>query len=105
MQRNVCKGHADTHILPDKSVAVPAHRVSGPGLARPLLRDKRRSHPPITETAAMDTFAPEFAHFWLDGQRGDADVTNGEFGALDTPTQQAKLVELAERVSAARSVV
>jgi hypothetical protein len=52
----------------------------------------------------MDTFAPEFAHYWLDGQ-GDADVTNGEFGALDTPTQQAKLVELAERVTAARSVV
>jgi hypothetical protein len=54
---------------------------------------------------AMDTFAPEFAHYWLDGQRGDADVPNGEFGALDTPTQQAALIELAERVSAARSVV
>jgi hypothetical protein len=53
----------------------------------------------------MDTFAPEFAHYWLDGQAGDADVTNGEFGALDTPTQQAALIELAERVSAARSVV
>ena len=42
----------------------------------------------------MDTFAPEFAHYWLDGQAGDADVTNGEFGALDTPTQQAALIEL-----------
>jgi hypothetical protein len=30
---------------------------------------------------------------------------HGEFGALDTPTQQAALVELAEKVSAARSVV
>jgi hypothetical protein len=53
----------------------------------------------------MATFAPEFAHYWLDGQAGDADVTNGEFSALDTPTQQAALVELAEKVSAARSVV
>ncbi len=53
----------------------------------------------------MDTFAPEFAHYWLDSQAGESDVTNGEFGALDTPTQQAALVELAERVSAARSVV
>jgi hypothetical protein len=53
----------------------------------------------------MDSFAPEFAHYWLDGQAGDADVMHGEFGALDTPTQQAALVELAEKVSAARSVV
>jgi len=53
----------------------------------------------------MDTFAPEFAQYWLIGQSGDADVTNRDAGGLDTPTQQAALVELAGRVSAARSVV
>ena len=61
--------------------------------------------PTDTPRPAMDSFAPEFAHYWLDGQAGDADVMHGEFGALDTPTQQAALVELAEKVSAARSVV
>ena len=52
----------------------------------------------------MDTFAPEFAQYWLIGQAGDADVANGDQGGLDTPTQQAALVELAERVNAARRV-
>ena len=52
----------------------------------------------------MDTFAPEFAQFWLTSQAGDAGVANADDG-LDTPTQQAALVELAERVNAARSVV
>jgi hypothetical protein len=53
----------------------------------------------------MDTFAPEFAQFWLIGQAGDTDVMNCDQGGLDTPTQQAALAELAERVSAARRVV
>jgi len=53
----------------------------------------------------MEPFAPEFAQYWLIGQCGDADVTNRDSGGLDTPTQQAALVELAERVNAARSVV
>jgi hypothetical protein len=53
----------------------------------------------------MDTFAPQIAQYWLIGQAGDADVTNRDPGSLDTPTQQAALVELAERVNAARSVV
>jgi len=53
----------------------------------------------------MDTFAPEFAQYWLVGQGRDSDVANGDQGGLDTPTLQAALVELAERVSAARSVV
>jgi hypothetical protein len=53
----------------------------------------------------MDTIAPEFAHYWLIGQIGDADVMNRDQGSLDTPSQQAALVELAERVNAARSVV
>jgi hypothetical protein len=53
----------------------------------------------------MDTFAPEFAQYWLVGQGGDADVANRDQGGLDSPTIQAALIELAERVSAARSVV
>ena len=53
----------------------------------------------------MDTFAPDFAHYWLVGQGGDSDVVNRDQGGLDSPTIQAKLIELAERVSAARSVV
>ena len=53
----------------------------------------------------MDTHAPEFAQYWLIGQAGDTDVMSTDQGGLDTPTQQAALVELAERVSAARSVV
>jgi hypothetical protein len=53
----------------------------------------------------MNAFAPEFAQFWLTSQSGDADVAIADRDSLDTPTQQAALVELAERVNAARSVV
>jgi hypothetical protein len=53
----------------------------------------------------MDTFAPEFAQYWLVGLGGDSDVANQDQGGLESPTIQAKLLELAERVSAARSVV
>jgi hypothetical protein len=52
----------------------------------------------------MATFAPEFAQYWLGGQPGDADVANPDRDNHDTPSEQAALVELAERVSAARSV-
>ncbi|MCC7325619.1 MAG: hypothetical protein IT521_02290 [Burkholderiales bacterium] len=53
----------------------------------------------------MDTFAPEFSRFWLpeaaearvDAKRRQRDEESG--------VQQAALEELAERVSAARSVV
>lgn len=53
----------------------------------------------------MATFAPEFAQYWLTGHAGDSDAAHAEFESHDTPTEQAALVELAERVSAARSVV
>jgi hypothetical protein len=53
----------------------------------------------------MDTFAPEFAQYWLSGQAGDADVANPDRDNHDTASEQAALVELAERVSAARSVI
>lgn len=49
----------------------------------------------------MDTFAPEFSKFWLSDTAPAAhDGRDDEAGA-----QQAALQELAERVSAARSVV
>ena len=53
----------------------------------------------------MERFAPEFAQYWLTGHAGDAEFANTDGDSLDTPTQQAALIELAERVSAARSVV
>ncbi len=53
----------------------------------------------------MNTFAPEFAQYWLNGQAGDADIAHPDRDDHDTPSQQEALVELAERVNAARSVV
>jgi len=53
----------------------------------------------------MDTFAPEFAQYWLTGQPGDADVANSDRDNPDAASQQAALIELAERVTAARSVI
>ena len=53
----------------------------------------------------MDTFAPEFAQYWLNCQSGDADAAHADPNNPDSASQQAALVELAERVTAARSVV
>lgn len=53
----------------------------------------------------MDTFAPEFSQFWR-SEAGSA--TASALAAQredDTGAQKAALEELAERVSAARSVV
>lgn len=53
----------------------------------------------------MDTFAPEFSKFWRSETRtGSADATSAARDE-DSGAQQAALQELAERVSAARSVV
>ena len=55
----------------------------------------------------METFTPEFAAFWLSNahtaveRRGDAGLVSQSL----SPSQQVALEELAERVSAARSVV
>jgi hypothetical protein len=53
----------------------------------------------------MEKFAPEFAHYWLSGQSGGSDGGKPDAPQHDTPSEEAALVELAERVSAARSVV
>ena len=52
----------------------------------------------------MDTFAPEFAKFWRPEARTGGVDTTGAVRDDDAGAQQAALQELAERVSAARSV-
>jgi len=51
----------------------------------------------------MDTFAPEFSKFWL----ADAQESEGESGRNgdDDAKQMAALEELADLVSAARSII
>jgi len=51
----------------------------------------------------MDTFAPEFARFWLDDDSHDA-VAPHAMGD-DSTNEEAALRALAERVSAARTIV
>ena len=53
----------------------------------------------------MATFAPEFAQYWRNSHAGETDVANPDAGDHDTPSEEAALVELAERVTAARSVI
>ena len=50
----------------------------------------------------MDTFAPEFSKFWLGEFAGQGD---GRSGGDDDANQQDALKELADLVSAARSIV
>ena len=53
----------------------------------------------------MDTFAPEFSKFWLpEAARAYGDARHSVRDE-DTGAQKAALEELAERVSAARSIV
>jgi hypothetical protein len=52
----------------------------------------------------MDTFSPEFSRFWLPGNERDAD---GRSDSRDDEVRRERqaLEELADRVSAARSIV
>ena len=52
----------------------------------------------------MQSFAPEFADFWLSSQDADAGDAKNDRRADDSPAQRAALEELAERVSLARSI-
>jgi hypothetical protein len=54
----------------------------------------------------MDAFSPEFAQHWLAGQASPADDGVRGVGREDalSPAQQEAWEELADRVSAARSV-
>jgi len=51
----------------------------------------------------MESFAPEFAQFWLPSQRAAAGEAST--GDDDVVAQQAALEELAERVTLARSII
>jgi hypothetical protein len=52
----------------------------------------------------METFAPEFALYWLAGQSTGAGEAKSERRDEDANAQRAALEELAERVTAARSI-
>ena len=52
----------------------------------------------------MDTFAPEFSRFWLPATEGEG-VHAHDAGPDDVRNEQKALEELAERVTAARSVI
>ena len=55
---------------------------------------------------AMSTFAPEFAQFWLAGLAAVAAAgANAERSEDDADREKRALEELAERVSAARTIV
>jgi len=54
--------------------------------------------------AAMQSFAPKLAHFWLPSLGAGAGEAKTDRADGDTPAQQAALEELAERVSLARSI-
>jgi hypothetical protein len=51
----------------------------------------------------MDTFAPEFSRFWLPGN--ERDVERRSDSRDDEVRERQALEELADRVSAARSIV
>ncbi len=51
----------------------------------------------------MDTFAPEFSKFWL--ADNGADEVAPTLARDDEPAERAALEALAERVSAARSIL
>lgn len=52
----------------------------------------------------MESFAPEFVQFWLNGQPVRVRESKSERRDVESETQKAALEELAERVAAARSV-
>ena len=53
----------------------------------------------------MESFAPEFARYWLNGPSTGAGDVKAERRDDESNAQQAALEELAERVTAARSVI
>lgn len=53
----------------------------------------------------MESFAPEFAQYWLAGQAANAGETKTNRTDDDATAQRAALEALAERVTLARSVI
>jgi hypothetical protein len=60
--------------------------------------------PLSTAEATMQPFAPEFAQFWLNGQRAGADAADSDRHDDEATAQRAALEDLAERVALARSI-
>lgn len=52
----------------------------------------------------MESFAPEFAQYWLTGQAANVGDAKDDRRDNDANAQQAALEALADRVTAARSV-
>jgi hypothetical protein len=52
----------------------------------------------------MESFAPEFAHYWLTGQGANVGDAKDDRRDNDANAQQAALEALADRVTAARCV-
>ncbi len=52
----------------------------------------------------MESFAPEFARYWLPGQASDVGDTNDDRRDDETIAQKAALEALVDRVAAARSI-
>ena len=53
----------------------------------------------------MESFAPEIARHWLKGQAKNSGDSNGERRDEESNAQDAALKELAERVTAARTII
>src|SRR6266542_3077288 len=71
------------------------------GMSFALVKAKR----PLHRLEIMDSFSPELAQHWLASQSSKADdVVDRRADESLTPSQQAALDALADRISAARSV-
>jgi hypothetical protein len=62
-------------------------------------------NPTVLDRIVMNTFAPEFAQFWLAGLPAMAVADPGVVHQDDDDLERAALEALAERVFAARSIV
>jgi hypothetical protein len=89
-----CKSRADCALMPP----IGTFRPSWTPLARRLLITIRRP----TESKMRNVKAPEFTGYWFDD---DATPQRSRSDEESTLAEQEALDDLAERVSAARSVI
>jgi hypothetical protein len=83
-----------------KCAHADAHSIDGMRFAFEWLTEH-----PYFSGAAMSTFAPEFSQFWMGSGAAVSSDGGSELRDDESRIQEAALQELAERVSAARSVV
>ena len=67
------------------------------------MKASQRAARRLARKPTMDTFAPEFSKFWL--ADNGADEVAPTLARDDEPAERAALEALAERVSAARSIL